>query len=50
MLASKFRGCALGALAGDCLGERFEEFWTPVPLAKLKDLDRKVHQESKVIK
>ena len=42
MLSSKFRGCALAALAGDCLGERFEEFWTPVSLQTLKELHHSI--------
>lgn len=27
VLASKFKGCLVGALVGDCVGEKFELRW-----------------------
>ena len=43
ILKARYRACLLGALAGDCLGARYERFWPPfLPRTEVEDYVRNV--------
>ena len=39
MLLSKYKGSALAALAGDCIGAKYEVAWQPVAYQTLMKLE-----------
>ena len=39
MLLSKYKGSALAALAGDCIGAEYEAAWQPVAYQTLMELE-----------
>ena len=47
MLLSKFKGSALAALAGDCIGARYESMWRPVAYQTLLNLEENLKSAEK---
>ena len=45
-LASRFRGCMLGSLVGDCLGQPFEGEDRPISKSVLNSYFEKLHDSS----
>lgn len=46
-LLSRYQGCLLGAVFGDCLGAKFEQDWTEIPCEKVIGYIKKITQKVK---